>query len=126
MKYTKPIAGGIPILKFSQSIFYLLAQVLIHTVDNSPRLVVAICSILLWFVYHSSTRNVLFSLILQFLHLNNSKYVKKGQPGYDPLFKLWPFLDPLLKRFKKKAYHRGREVSIDESMIGFKVRLSFL
>ena len=57
--------------------------------------------------------------------MNNSKYVKKGQPGYDPLFKLRPFLDPLLKSFQK-AYHPGREVSIDESMIGFKGRLSFL
>ena len=55
------------------------------------------------------------------LHLN--KYVKKGQPGYDPLFKLWPFLDltldPLVKNFQE-AYH------VDESMIGFKGRLSFV
>ena len=56
---------------------------------------------------------------------DNAKYVKKGQPGYDPLFKLRPFLDPLLKNFKK-AYNPGREVSLDESMIGFKGRLSFL
>ena len=51
--------------------------------------------------------------------------MKKGQPGYDPLFKLRPFLDPLLKSFQK-TYHPGREVSIDESMIGFKGRLSFI
>ena len=61
-----------------------------------------------------------------FLHLNdNSKYVKKGQPGYDPLFKLRPFLDPLVKNFQE-AYHPSREISVDESMIGFKGRLSFV
>ncbi len=36
-----------------------------------------------------------FSLILRFLHLNDSsKYVPKGQPGHDPLYKLHPLLDP--------------------------------
>ena len=57
--------------------------------------------------------------------LERIRYVKKGQPGHDPLFKLRPFLDPLLDNFQK-AYHPGREMSIDESMIGFKGRLSFL
>ena len=63
---------------------------------------------------------------MRFLHLNdNSKYVKKGEPGFDPLFKLRPFIDSLLKNFQD-AYHPARELSIDESMIGFKGRLSFI
>jgi len=67
-----------------------------------------------------------FSLILRFLHLNDStKYVSKGQPGHDPLFKLRPFLDPLIESFQA-VYSLGREISVDESMIGFKGRLSFL
>ena len=53
------------------------------------------------------------------------KYVKKGQPGHDPLFKVRPFLDPLIRNFQE-AYHPSRELSIDESMIGFKGRLSFI
>ena len=53
------------------------------------------------------------------------KYIKKGQPGYDPLFKLRPFVDPLVINFQK-AYHPGREISVDESMIGFKGRLYFV
>ena len=46
-----------------------------------------------------------FSLLLKFLHLNdNSKYVKKSQEGHDPLFKVRPFFDPLIKNFQL-AYH---------------------
>ena len=60
------------------------------------------------------------------MHLNdNTKYVKKGQAGHDPLFKVRPFLDPLIGNFQE-AYDPSRELSIDESMIGFKGRLSFL
>ena len=60
------------------------------------------------------------------MHLNdNSKYVKKGQPGHDPLFKVGSFLDLLIKNFQQ-AYHLSRKLSIDESMIGLKGRLSFI
>ena len=67
-----------------------------------------------------------FSLIMRFLHLNDStQYVPKGQTGYDPLYKIRPFVNKLLDRFKQ-SYTPGRELSIDESMIGFKGRLSFI
>ena len=67
-----------------------------------------------------------FSLILRFLHLNDSThYIPKGQPGYNPLYKLRPFMDPLIDNFKS-AYNLGREIAIDESMIGFKGRLHFI
>jgi len=67
-----------------------------------------------------------FSLLLRFLHLNDStKYIPKGQPGHDPLCKLRPFMDPLLDNFRA-AYNLGREISIDESMMGFKGRLYFI
>ena len=35
------------------------------------------------------------------------------------------FLDPLVKNFQE-AYHLAREISVDESMIGFKGRMSFV
>ena len=78
----------------------------------------------------SSTPQILkrdrFSLILKFLHLNdNTEYIAKGQPGHDPLFKLRPFVDSLLHNFQR-AYTLGREVSVDQQIISFKVRLSFL
>ena len=67
-----------------------------------------------------------FSLILRFIHLNDStKYTPKGQPGHDPLFKIRPFMEPLLEAFKQK-YKLRREISLDESMIGFKGRLWFI
>ena len=50
---------------------------------------------------------------------------KKSQPGHDPLLKVRLSLDPLIKNFQK-AYHPSCELSIDESMIGFKGSLSFI
>ena len=67
-----------------------------------------------------------FSLLMRFLHLNDSsKYIPKGEPGYDALYKLRPFADPLIANFRA-AYTLGREVSVDEGMIGFKGRLWFV
>ena len=68
-----------------------------------------------------------FSLIMKFLHLSdNSLYITKGQPGNDPLFKLRPLLGPLIANFQS-AYTLNRgELSVDEAMIGFKGRLSFI
>ena len=63
---------------------------------------------------------------MQFLHLNDSsQYIPKGQPGYNALYKVCPFLDALILHIKQ-AYTLGREISVDESMIGFKGRLSFI
>ena len=63
---------------------------------------------------------------MKFLHLNdNSQYKKKGEPGHDPLYKLRPFLTPLIANFQS-SYTLHREVSVDESMIGFKGRLGFI
>ena len=66
-----------------------------------------------------------FTLILRFLHLNDSRhYKKKGEPGHDPLYKLRPFIDPLLDNFQ--AHYHYRELSIDETMIGFSGRVYFI
>ena len=67
-----------------------------------------------------------FELILKFLHLNDSeKQQRRGEPGYDKLFKVRPLLDLLLKAFKD-MYIPTQFLSIDESMISFKGRLFFL
>ena len=76
--------------------------------------------------FYSIMKRDRFSLILCFLHLNdNTKYVPKGQPGYDPLYKIRPFVDPLLRNIQS-SYNLGRELSIDESMIGFKGQVHFI
>ena len=67
-----------------------------------------------------------FSLVMKFLHLaDNEKYIPKGQPGHDPLFKLRPFLEPLIANFQA-SYSLHRELSVDEAMVGFKGRLAFI
>ena len=49
----------------------------------------------------------------------------KGQPDHNPLFKIHPFMDLLIENFQK-SYIPSRELSLDESMIGFKGRLGFI
>ena len=67
-----------------------------------------------------------FSLILRFLHLNDSTlYRRKGEPGHDPLYKMRPFIEPLFENFRS-CYTLSKEISVDESMIAFKGRLSFI
>ena len=48
--------------------------------------------------------------------------IQKPEPGYDPLYKLQPFVDPLRANFKA-ASTLGQELSMDEGMIGVNCRL---
>ena len=67
-----------------------------------------------------------FSLVLKFFHVaDNNSYIPKGQPGHDPLFKIRSFLEPLIANFQE-CYTPHRELSVDEAMVGFKGRLSFI
>ena len=62
----------------------------------------------------------------RFIHLNDSETQPTwGQPGFDKLYKIWPLLNLLLLSFKD-SYVPSQNLSIDESMISFKGRLSFL
>ena len=67
-----------------------------------------------------------FELLMRFLHLNNSNaQPRRGEPGYDKLYKVRPFLDIVLENFKS-CYQPFQHISIDESMISFKGRLCFV
>ena len=67
-----------------------------------------------------------FFTLLRFLHLaDSSKQKKKGEQGYDPLYKVRPIVDHLPAVFSKH-YHPSRHLSVDEMMIGTRCRLSFL
>ena len=67
-----------------------------------------------------------FELILRFIHLNDSEtQPSRGIPEFDKLYKIRPFLDLLLQSFQD-SYTHSQNLSIDESMISFKGRLSFL
>lgn len=66
-----------------------------------------------------------FELILSFFHLNdNSKEKKKGQDGFDALFKIRPFLDHV-KRKCQECFQPGEALTIDEGMCAFRGRVSF-
>ena len=65
-------------------------------------------------------------MMLKFLHINdNSMYKKKGEPGHDPLYKIRPFLEPLIANFQAE-YTLHKEISVDETMISYKGRLGFI
>ena len=67
-----------------------------------------------------------FFLFLKFLHLaDNTQQAARDQPGYDKFFKIRPFMDPLISSFQE-MFVPQKQLSIDEAMISFKGRLSFL
>ena len=67
-----------------------------------------------------------FLHLLKFLHLaDNTAMAAKGEPGYDALFKVRHLLTTLIARYKE-SYSMKKEVSVDESIIAYKGRLSFL
>ena len=67
-----------------------------------------------------------FLLILKFLHLtNNNNQIPLGHPEHDWLFILRSFMTALITCFKL-LYRPHKEISVDESMISYKGRLSFL
>ena len=67
-----------------------------------------------------------FFSILRFLHLvDNSLQKKKGEDGFDPLFKIRPMIDHLSAVFPR-YYQLGQQLLIDEMMIGTRCHVSFL
>lgn len=63
-----------------------------------------------------------FGWLLSHVHLNdNSMMPKKGEPNYNKLYKVRPFLDEIKNNFKK-YYEPTRNIAIDESMIKYKGR----
>ena len=66
-----------------------------------------------------------FQLLLKFLHFNdNCQMPEPNDPSADKLFKLRPLLDHLFEKFQE-VYVPARNISIDESLLLWKGRLSF-
>lgn len=66
-----------------------------------------------------------FRLILRYLHLaDNSLYVPRDQPGYDPLFKIRPVVDHLLTKFHL-LYTPFANLTVDEAMCPYRGRIHF-
>ena len=67
-----------------------------------------------------------FLLVLKFLHLaDNSRMVPRGQPGHSKTYKVDQVVNTLVQNYKS-SYIMNKEISVDESMISYKGRLSFL
>ena len=61
-----------------------------------------------------------FKVLSRCLHLNdNSTAVARGQPGFDKLHKLRPLIDTICEN-SLKLNKPGRDLSIDEAMVGYK------
>ncbi|XP_039301196.1 piggyBac transposable element-derived protein 4-like, partial [Nilaparvata lugens] len=66
-----------------------------------------------------------FKSILSMLHVNNNeKYIPRGQPNHDPIFKLRPLFDHLRQSFSR-AFAPNCNLTVDEGMCGFRGRISF-
>ncbi|KAJ8318238.1 hypothetical protein KUTeg_003329 [Tegillarca granosa] len=73
-----------------------------------------------------SFRNIMtrnrFQLLLQYLHCNdNNTNIPRGNPNHDPAHKVRPILDLINTSFKD-SYSLSRDITVDESIVGFKGR----
>ena len=67
-----------------------------------------------------------FRQILRYLHVaDNTKAMQRSDPRYDKLWKVRYLADVLATRFLE-LYNPHPQISVDESMIGTKCRLSFI
>ena len=67
-----------------------------------------------------------FELLMSYLHLNDtSNQPPRSSPTYDKLFKVRPLIEKVVTSFRS-VYVPNREISIDETMIGFKGRLGWI
>jgi len=66
-----------------------------------------------------------FLKLNQYIHLRDTSDTPgRDDPRYDPLFKVRPLLDNVAKNFRT-VYKPGRDLSVDEAMVGYKGRLHF-
>jgi len=67
-----------------------------------------------------------YQKINQYFHTNDySEALPKTDPTYDPLFRVRPLLD-FIKAKSHMHYNLGCEISIDEAMIRFNGKPSFI
>lgn len=65
-----------------------------------------------------------FSWLLSLIHFNDNQHQpKRGEPYYDKLYTIRPFLDQIGQHFLK-LYRPHRDVVVDEAMVKFKGRSS--
>ena len=81
--------------------------------------------------YHNETFSSIkssqrFGLLMSFFLLNDSTHQPEhGSPNFDWQYKIRPFLDKLVHSFQT-LYTPYENISVDDTMIGFKVGLSWV
>ena len=66
-----------------------------------------------------------FLALLTMFHLNNNDArAARGQPGFDPLFKIRPVIDTLITKFQD-TYTPEEQMTIDEAICPFRGRIFF-
>ena len=66
-----------------------------------------------------------FVALLTMFHLNNNDpKAARGQPGYDPLFKIRPITDTLITNFQD-VYTPEKQLTIDEEICPFRGQIFF-
>lgn len=82
-------------------------------------------------VLHSSFPSVIrfsrdrFKAILRYLHVNdNANHVHRDDPNHDPMFKILPVFDGLIRRFGE-LYSPGCKLTLDEAICPFRGRVAF-
>ena len=65
-----------------------------------------------------------FEDILRYLHVVDNTSSQDSSATQDPLWKLMPFIDRLLSRFKA-LFEPRKELSLDEATCPFKVWVAF-
>ena len=67
-----------------------------------------------------------FELLLSIIHLiDDQKMPSRDSPHYDKLYKIRPLLNKLVTSFQEH-YTPHQNLSVDESIVGFKGRLSWV
>ena len=70
------------------------------------------------------SRDRFLALLSMFYLNNNNAKAARGQPGYDPLFKIWPVIDTLITKFRD-VYTLEEHLTIDEAICPFQGRIFF-
>ena len=80
-------------------------------------------------IHQESIANIMprtrFFQIWRYFHLeDNSKAAAPGTVGHDKIYRIWNFLT-IISRNVEREYRLSRDISIDETMVPHKGRLSF-
>ena len=80
--------------------------------------------ILATLIFNQVMRRDRFLLLLKFLHFADNRQYNPNDPGHDKLYKLREIIN-MIKRRCPAVYYPGKYLSMDESLVLFKGKLTF-